>query len=171
MSEYQRVCEREKIAGPLYLIPEEDLQNTISFLSYWFINSDNLAVILSKRRRRLVLRLRGGCMIGERDSSTAVVLLLLLLLWCSPGFFQRHERFYILAALTAPDSPVRAFSVNMVRSVFFLNQTFIFYFPISIFGTSLIQAFTYRNYRSVSSHMRRSKQRSFRTKQIEAGRS
>ena len=56
-------------------------------------------------------------MIGERDNRTAVVLLLLLL-WCSPGFFQRHERFYILAALTAPDSPVRVFSVNMARSVF-----------------------------------------------------
>ena len=56
-------------------------------------------------------------MIGERDSSTAVVVLLLLLLWCSPGFFQRHERFYILAALTAPDSPVRVFFVNMARSV------------------------------------------------------
>ena len=56
-------------------------------------------------------------MIGERDSSTAVVLLLLLL-WCSPGYFQRHDRFYMLEALTAPDSPVRAFSVNMARSVF-----------------------------------------------------
>ena len=56
-------------------------------------------------------------MIGERDSSTAVVLLLLLL-WCSPGFSQRHERFYILAALTASDSPVRVFSVNMALGVF-----------------------------------------------------
>ena len=56
-------------------------------------------------------------MIGERDSSTAVVLLILLL-WCSPGFFQRHERFYILAALTAPDNPVRVFSVNMSHSIF-----------------------------------------------------
>ena len=43
------------------------------------INSDNLAVLLSKRRRRLVLRLRGGCLIGEKDTNTAVVLLLLLL--------------------------------------------------------------------------------------------
>ena len=56
-------------------------------------------------------------MIGERCSSTAVVLLLLLL-WYSPGFFQRHEMFYILAALPAPDSPVRMFSVNMARRVF-----------------------------------------------------
>ena len=57
-------------------------------------------------------------MIGERDSSTAaVVLQLLLLLWCSPGFFQLHERFYILVALTAPDNSVRVFSVKMARSV------------------------------------------------------
>ena len=58
-------------------------------------------------------------MIGERDSSTAVVavVVLLLLRWCSSGFFQRHEMFYILAALTAPDSPVRVFSTNIARSV------------------------------------------------------
>ena len=59
-------------------------------------------------------------MIGERHSSSSIaVVLLLLLLWRSPGFFQHHERFYILVALTAPDSPVRVFSVSTARSVSF----------------------------------------------------
>ena len=33
-------------------------------------------------------------------------------------FFQRHQMFYILAALTALDSPVRVFSVSVAHSVF-----------------------------------------------------
>ena len=53
--------------------------------------------------------------------------------------------FYILrAALTAPYSPVRVFSVNMARSVFCkIKRLFlIFDFPILIFRTSLTQALT-----------------------------
>ena len=53
--------------------------------------------------------------------------------WYSPGFFQRHERFYILAAIPAPDSPVRVFSVNMACRVLEKIKLFIFYFLFLIF--------------------------------------
>ena len=69
--------------------------------------------IKSEKVRKLGL---GNYCICERDISTAAaVVVVLAATTAAVGFFQRHQRFYILAALAAPDSPVRVFSV---RSVF-----------------------------------------------------
>ena len=60
-----------------------------------------------------------------------------------PLDFSSATRGFTYWRRKAPDSPVRVFSVNMARSVFyetfiFYFLFFIFYFPFFIFGTSLI---------------------------------